>query len=42
MEKKKKNYLGRVMMEGGKNPFGEAKKMLNEVSSSVWWLLEKK
>jgi hypothetical protein len=28
-------------MEGGKNPNGEAKKMLNEVSSNVWWILEK-
>jgi hypothetical protein len=39
--RKNKSYLGKVMMEGGKNASGEAKKMLNEVSFSVWWILEK-
>lgn len=39
--RKNKSYLGKVMMEGGKNASGEPKKMLNEVSFSVWWILEK-
>jgi hypothetical protein len=41
MEKKKQKLLRMGYDGGGKKSNGKAKKMLNEVSSSVWWILEK-